>query len=196
MRIGILERPAAGPHRRPPFGPVALHVEYLPRQTAIASAAPRSPHRGGIAGFEQRMAGKRRIPHRRNAGLAIGLAIVDDHELFHRGARQRRVRMVLRIAERIEHHHAVRHGRVDRAEAVLAIEPLGHEGDRAGNGAAAQLAGNHGSAARRTASTSAEEAEPARHSDAAPCGAARCRGDLFHEQFVDADAASGSWRAA
>ncbi len=33
------------------------------------------------------------------------------------------------IAQHVEHHHAVRHGRVNRAQPVLAVQALGHPGD-------------------------------------------------------------------
>ena len=38
--------------------------------------------------------------------------------------------IVARHAEAIEHHHGVRHRRINPAEPVLAVEPLAHEGDR------------------------------------------------------------------
>ena len=44
---------------------------------------------------------------------------------------QDEVRVIARIAQRVEHHHRIRHGRENRSEAVLAIEPLGHKRDRA-----------------------------------------------------------------
>ena len=46
--------------------------------------------------------------------------------------------MIGRVAERIEHQDRVRHRRIDRAEAVLAIEALGHESRGGVDRAAAQ----------------------------------------------------------
>ena len=46
--------------------------------------------------------------------------------------------MVGRVAERVEHQHRVRHRRIDRAEAVLAIEALGYESRSGVDRAAAQ----------------------------------------------------------
>ena len=36
--------------------------------------------------------------------------------------------MIVGIAQRVEHHHGVGHGRENRAEPVFAVEPLGDEG--------------------------------------------------------------------
>ena len=46
--------------------------------------------------------------------------------------------MTIRIAERVEHHDAVCHGRENRPQAMLAIEPLGDPGHRALHRALAQ----------------------------------------------------------
>ena len=88
-----------------------------------ALAHPRQ--RLAVAGLQQRMAGEPGVPDRRDAGLAIGLVGMHDQQLLDRAARDRPLRMIRRIAQRVEHHHAVRHRRIDRAEPVLAVEPLG-----------------------------------------------------------------------
>ena len=62
--------------------------------------------------------------------------------------------MIRRIAQRIEHHHAVGHGRKNRAEPVLAVEPLGHPGHRARRSrAAARPSGKYGSTGAAALST-------------------------------------------
>ena len=81
------------------------------------------------------MAGEPGVPDRRDAGLAIGLVLLDDEELLHRLSRNGALRVDRRIAEHVVHHHAVGHRRKDRAEAVLAVEALADEGDRAVDGA-------------------------------------------------------------
>ena len=59
-----------------------------------------------------------------------------------------------RIAQRVEHHHAVGHGGVDRAEAVLAVQPFGDEGDGARRWRAGATApGKSGSTRCSTASS-------------------------------------------
>ena len=56
------------------------------------------------------------------------LALMNDQELLDRSARDRAMRVTFRIAEHVEHHHAVGHGGKNGAEPVLAVEALGHEG--------------------------------------------------------------------
>ena len=86
--------------------------------------------------------------------------------------------MVGRIAERVEHHHAVGDGGVDAAEPVVAVQPLGDEGDRLVDGAVAAAARETAAAATRsTQSTRLEEPAPAasgtaRGSSRAPARAA------------------------
>ena len=125
MIVVILERPAARPHTRALLGPVALDIEHLARLEPIE----RCFGAGLIdlaARFHHRMRGERGIPHRGDAGLAISLLLADHEEVLDRLARDRARRMILGIAEQVEHHHAVRHRRVDRAEPVLAVEPFDH----------------------------------------------------------------------
>ena len=104
MRIGVLERPAARPHIGTLDGPVALDVEHLERLEPVE----RRPHRLAArftARFQQRMGGKRRVPHRRQARLAIGLVLADDEQLLDRPARRDQMRMVRRVAQRVVHQH-------------------------------------------------------------------------------------------
>ena len=87
------------------------------------------------------MGGERGVPDRRQAGLAIGLVLADDQKPLDRLTRRDEIRVVGRVAERVEHQHRVRHGGIDRAEAILAIEALGHESRGGVDGAAAQSRG-------------------------------------------------------
>ena len=137
MRIGVLERPTARPNVRTLNGPVAFDVKDLERGEPIerrahrlaASFAPR---------FKQRVGGERRVPHRRQTRLAIGLILADDEQFLDRPTRCDQMRMVRRITERVIHQDSVRHGGIDRAEALFAIEALGHESLGRADGAAAQ----------------------------------------------------------
>src|SRR5271167_2965003 len=98
MRIGVLEGPASRPNVRPLYGPVADDVDNLQRLQPLESSARPAPALV-VAGFEQRMRGERRVPHRRQARLAIGLVVSDDEQLVERPPRLNQGRMVSRIAE-------------------------------------------------------------------------------------------------
>ena len=63
-----------------------------------------------------------------------------DQQLLDRAPRDRALRMVRRIAQRVVHHHAVRHRRKNRAEPVLAVEPLADPRHRARRSRAAASA--------------------------------------------------------
>ncbi len=129
MIIAVLEGPAAGADIRARHRPVALHVEDLAGLEPVKPAHSRRLGRHA-ARFQHGVGGERRVPHRRNAGLAIDFAIfTSDQQLLDRFPRDRPVRMIGRVAERIEHHHAVGHRRIDGAEPVLAVQPLDHEVD-------------------------------------------------------------------
>ena len=141
-----------------------------------------------VARFEQRVGGERRVPDRRQAGLAIGLVLADDEQPLDRPARDDEIGMVGRIAERVEHQHGVRHGRIDPAEAVLAVEPLGDEGHGGVDGAAAQR--------RRKRRLGALEQPVDRAEELHPCPSLmRARRPVAHglrrrdEEFRDLDAA-------
>ena len=86
MRIGVLERPASRPGVRPLRRPVADDVEDLQGLQPLESSARPTPALV-VAGFEQRMHGERRVPHRRQARLAIGLVVPDDEQLVERPPR-------------------------------------------------------------------------------------------------------------
>src|SRR5262249_38086427 len=112
------------------------------------------------ADFEQGMAGESGVPHRRIAGLAIGLLVPDNQELLDRESRDRTVRMIRRIAERVEHHDIVDHRREDRADAVLAVEMLDRERHRVIDRALADALGNQRIDDAQNDIDAAEEGEP------------------------------------
>ena len=139
MRVGVLEGPAAGPHVRPLERPVAFHVEHLQRAKPVEPAL-RAGDGACLAGLQQRVGGERGVPHRRDAGLAIGFAGFDDQQLVDRLARDGALGIVRRHAERVEHHHRIGHGGENRAQPVFAIEALAHEGGGLVDGAFARRA--------------------------------------------------------
>ena len=130
MGVAVLERPAAGTHVGPLLAPVAFHLELLQRLQPAQSA-----QRGGrcfaLLDLQHRLGGKRGVPDRRDAGLAVGFVITDHQQLLDRPAGRRVVGMIRRIAQRVVHHHGIRHRGIDRAKAVLAVQPLRDEGDTA-----------------------------------------------------------------
>ena len=63
VRIGVLERPPAGPHPRAPFGPVTFNIHHLQRLQPLQPLA-RLFHRFFPAHFQEGMAGQRRVPDR------------------------------------------------------------------------------------------------------------------------------------
>ena len=130
MRVGVLERPAARPDVRPLRRPVARRRPAP--AAASASRGPRwRPRLGRLAAdLEQRVGDERRVPHRRHAGLAIGLVVLDDEQLVERGARDGAIadgRADSRARRTSSRELAI--AGIDRAEPVLAVQPLGDEGD-------------------------------------------------------------------
>src|SRR5258708_13186868 len=83
-------------------------------------------------------------------------------QLFDRLARDRALRMMLRITERVEHHDAVRHGWKNRAQPMLAIETLGDPGHRALHRALAQRPRKPRRAQTQYPADPAEEPKPSR----------------------------------
>src|SRR5262249_61016914 len=101
----------------------ALDVGDSPRHQPLEPSA--GLRNGALAAdFEQTVTDERRIPDRRYARLAIGLVLVHGEELVDGSAGDRAQRMMLRIAQRVEHHHAVRHRRENRTQTVFAVETL------------------------------------------------------------------------
>jgi len=73
--------------------------------------------------------GEAGVPHRREAGRAVGAVVLDDEEFLHVAPGGGGVGVVQLVAERVEHHHGVGHGGIDGTKAVLAVEAFGDEGD-------------------------------------------------------------------
>ena len=147
-RTGRPSRRAARPGRRAVQSPDVEHLQRLqPVQPALAHAPlPRRRRPPAAHGRPARCP----RPARRRAGNRPRRSLITSS--FSTDLRaMARVRMVLRIAERVEHHHAVGHGRVDRAQPVLAVQPLADEGDRRVDRALAQALRE--TAARPTRST-------------------------------------------
>ncbi|TPV99644.1 MAG: hypothetical protein USCAAHI_00918 [Beijerinckiaceae bacterium] len=76
------------------------------------------------ASFHQRVRGERRVPHRRDAGLAVSLVLVDNEQLVDRTHHLDHLGVLPSVAQRIEHHRRIRHCGVDRAEPILAVQSL------------------------------------------------------------------------
>ena len=100
-------------------------------------------------GLGYRMAGQAGVPDRGKAGLAVGLVVGDWTMSFLHGGpsggrEPARVVTSRGVAERVEHHHGVGHGGVDGAEAILAVEALGDEGDGLVDGGAARAVRQQG----------------------------------------------------
>ena len=130
VRIGVLKRPAAGTDIGPPRDPIAFDVEDLPGHQPFKTFA--GVRRRVLAtDLEQGMADEAGVPDRRDARLAIGLVLVHDQQLLDRLAGDGALRMMFRIAEHVEHHHAVRHRREDRTKTIFAVEPLADPRHRA-----------------------------------------------------------------
>ena len=186
MRVGVLERPAARPQIRAAAPPSRR------RRRAPASPASQSSARGAtpveprVADLHQRMAGERRIPHRRQAGLAIGALAVERRAACGSPPPRSRSSDGRRIAEAIEHHQRVRHRREDAAEPVLAVEPLGDESDGLVDRAPARRsAGNNGSATRSSRSSTTKALADRRRRSAARSSRARVSGGSTNSSAID-----------
>ena len=130
MRVVVLERPAARPHSRAAASAQSPFTSSTWSGTSQSRPAFAAALALIAAGFQHRVRGQRGVPDRRDAGLAIGLVVLDHQQLVDRPPRDGAVGMVVRIAERVVHHHAVGHRRIDRAEPVFAVQPLLDEVDR------------------------------------------------------------------
>ncbi len=138
--------------------------------------------------FKQGMAGERGVPHRRQARLAIGFVAVHHQQLLDGCTRHRHVGIGARYAQHIEHHHGIRHGREDGAQAILAVQPFAHELFRTGDGALAQATGEQRLRHAQPGVEHAEHAEPDAILMRCPRRQAGCLART-DKQFVDADAA-------
>jgi hypothetical protein len=123
--VFVLECPAARTHAGPARRPVAGRVEDLQRQQPVEAASRRVDGRGH-ARFQQRMAHQRRVPHGRQAGLAIRFVAAVDEQAVDGAPGD----AGLRCAEQVEHLHGIDHGREDAAQAVFAVQARPHERGR------------------------------------------------------------------
>ena len=133
------------------------------------------------------VAGEGGVPDRRQAGLHPGAIRLAHDEFPERPPGDGGTRVVRRNAQRVEHHRGVGHGGVDAAEPVLAVEPLGHEGDGPADGAPAEGARKQLLQRPQHLVDGAEARPPAR-----AVGAANPVAHMFrrrHEQLLHADAA-------
>ena len=161
VRVGVLEGPAAGADIGPPCDPVAADIEHLLRHQPIEATLDLRD-RVLAADLQQSVAGEPGIPDRRDAGLAIRLVLVHGQKLLDRLARDGAMRMIFRIAERVKHHHAIRHRRKNRAEPILAIEVFDRPGDGTVDGALARRFREHRLGRAQDVVDAAEEPEPRR----------------------------------
>ena len=140
--VGVLEGPSAGRHVRAAHRPVAPHVQYLPLGQPLARRLHRGAgHVAAEPGFGHGHAGERGVPDRRDARLHVGALPIVDDQLPHREPGEGGMRVRRLVAEGREHHHAVGHCGVDGAQAVFAVQPLGHEGHGLRGGARPHLVG-------------------------------------------------------
>ncbi len=143
MGVGVLKGPAPGPHIWALIGPVAHHIEHLQGLQPFESGQ-RAIDGLGRAHLHQRVADQRRVPDRRETGLAIDLVFLHDQQLFDRRARDGHPRIAGGIAQHVEHHHRIGHGREDRTQAILTVQAFDDEGDRLVDGLLARAPGKPG----------------------------------------------------
>src|SRR5262249_12280826 len=158
MRIGILKRPAARPHIRPLRDPVAAHIQNLFRNEPIEAAL--GLFDGRAADLDERMASKPGVPDRRDAWLRVNFVIMHAEQLLDGSARDRAPWVVRADAKRIEHHDGVRHGRINRAKPVFAVQALLDPGDGAVDRALAQFLRKPGLDGAQHVIDPTEEPEP------------------------------------
>src|SRR5262249_52966422 len=85
---------------------------------------------GRAADLDERMASKPGVPDRRDAWLTVNFVIMDGEQLFDGSARDRAPRILGAYPQRVEHHDAVCHGRINRAKPVFAVQALLDPRDR------------------------------------------------------------------
>ncbi len=139
MIVVVLKSPAPRRRIRPRRRPVADRVGDLP----LAKPGTCRIHArvGGTLRLGHGMTRETRVPDRRQAGLAESPLRFDDQQLANCGPGGRGGGVVGRIAQRVEHHHAVRHRRVDGAQSIRAVQPLVHKAHRQPDRALPRAAG-------------------------------------------------------
>ena len=144
VRVGSIGRPsrraaaraAAPPSRRPRPAPAcrgAMRRRHRSASPASAMAWPARP----VSQIGDRQ-GWQSMPWRAGPAKARSAR---HQQLAHRLPGDGGVGMVRRVAQRVEHHHAVGDGGVDAAQAVVAVQPLGDERHGLADGAVAAAAG-------------------------------------------------------
>jgi len=135
VRVGILKRPSAASQAGVGIAPVARLIGNLPLGQPVQRATDGIVEPGLLCGLPlcrlQGKTGQAGVPHRRNARLAIGDVVLFDEKLVDRFSRSDQQRVICRVSEQAQGQIGIHHGRKDRAQAVLAIEPLGDPGLRA-----------------------------------------------------------------
>ena len=125
MAVAELERPAAATQAGAGLAPVAGRVKQLARLQPVQRAqhlfADHTP-----AGFVQRQAGQRRVPHGRDAGLAVGIVLAHHEQPLQRFPGLYTIRVIGGIAEQSQRLVGVHHGRENGAQSVDTVEPLYH----------------------------------------------------------------------
>jgi hypothetical protein len=129
MWVLVLKGPAARSEPGARRGPIADHLKHLLAGDPI-ERVPDVRLKPNVADFHQRVTGERRVPDRRQAGLAIQVIAVAREQLAGRGKSGRVMRMIRRVSETIEHHHGICHRRENGAEPVLTVQPFGDEAER------------------------------------------------------------------
>ena len=81
MRVGILEGPAARPDIRAPVSPVAFHIKNLSWLQPL-KALERAFALSLTPNFQQAVGGEPRVPHRRDARLAVNLVLRFKQQLL------------------------------------------------------------------------------------------------------------------
>src|SRR2546426_645304 len=128
MRVRVLKRPAPRTHMRPLVRPVADGPQHLPALEPHETPA-HGRKRLVTANLQKRLTHERGVPYRRHAWLTIGFVARYDEQLVDRFSGNDELRMVPRIAQRVEHHHGVRHSGENGPEAAFTIEPFGYKRD-------------------------------------------------------------------
>ena len=202
--IVVLEGPAAGAHVRPLHRPVALDVQHLPRLQPVEALLGRR-QRLLAAGLEQRMTGQRGVPHRRDAGLAIGLVLADHQQPVEPPARDRARRIIRRpcraprtSSRRWPSADRSRRGRPRRSAVPRRRRPRARSRARAASSETAARSPATRCPVRGTAGTSPSSdaaPSPSSRSNAAPAGTIRrCRRRwrFFARGFSAASTISGT----
>ena len=106
----------------PLYGPIALAPDLF-RQQPIGRPADRRVVRAALC---QRVGADGGIPNRREARLEEEPFAIVHHEVVEVAQRLHPQGVVLGIAQRIQRHHRIHHGRIDGAQPVGTVHALDH----------------------------------------------------------------------